>query len=420
MFVRNAQLALLAVALATPALTAQIPAPAQPPAVPEPQDPVPAPVLTPAERIDQLKKRKQQLQEEIEFTRKHISTASEQLVKKLQRGEPEFSIIDAGKPPTLAAATPRAITERRYASVGTAEQMTTDGTVHMIVANGQPITEADYEAVLGYLQSFSSAGTDAMRSQRALFDMIRIAAIAGEFVEAVPNIGVEPTLAALAAGEMTFAEAIAKHGSVQGADPEGALVVTRNSHLGASFERVAFTTPEGETSEPFRTTRGIAVVHVDKIVKGDEPQGDTVECHVLEFPYSKDAGKLQQASFKVNSSQIDILVRDEDVLELLPQMFKKPAPPPSPQERMQRQLLMLDEQLTKLKAQDDPSLAERIQAIEAQIETIKERLATMGDEAAADSDNGDKQEPSDKKEPGDKKEQVVPVKGGGVKQEGGK
>ena len=153
-----------------------------------------------------------------------------------------------------------------------------------------------------------------------------------------------------------MAAAAAEFGSVAGAKEDGAVQVTRNSILGPYFEYVAFSTPVGKMSRPFRTTNGYALIKVDSVEKGAQTGLDKVLCHVVQFAYSPDQKVMQQAQFKVNSGQVDIRVRDQAVLDLLPALFKPPVARATPLQQAQQQIKQIETLLKEL-GDTDPEKA---------------------------------------------------------------
>ncbi|MFK7739212.1 MAG: peptidylprolyl isomerase [Planctomycetota bacterium] len=415
-----APLALVAT-LSPSQLVAQTPNPLQP--LPG-QGPAPTPAapvkeMTPAEKIEMLKKQVASLKREIEYTNDRKQDAASRMAKKLTRAKPSFRAIDAGKPAN-ARPQPTAQPVRRFATLGSAEQMTVGDERFMILANGQGISQSQYDAVYSYLNTTNTSGTEAMRSQRALYDMIRIAAVAGEFTEQFEELGIDAKYAALMDGSKSIEQAARESGSVDGADESGAITITRNCTLGPSFERVAFTTKKGKMSGPIRTTNGVAVLRVDEFVKGAQPQLDKVECHVVEFKYAADAAVLQKALFNVNTGQIQLLVRDNKVMEMLPSMYRKPAPRPSARQQLTTQVSQLTAHLETLKkqaaegdvAQTDATIADQIKAVEKQLEMLKLRIQQLPAEAS-DTDKGAAGQAVRKLDTSKGNNALIPVKKGG-------
>ncbi len=395
MFLRLAMAAPLALAAALPAqLTPTTPVKPTTPVVPTQEVPTQEP--TPAERLEILKKEKERLHLEIKFATERVQQAKSLLSTKLQRGKPVFKSIDAGKPASAVPIAPPRV-QRKYARIGNAEEMNFGGNTMMIMVNDRAISQASYDGVMDYLRESGNTGTEELRAQRVLFDLIRVEAVASQFLENEGEIKLSENLALLEDGTKSMAAAAAEFGSVAGAKEDGAVQVTRNSILGPYFEYVAFSTPVGKMSRPFRTTNGYALIKVDSVEKGAQTGLDKVLCHVVQFAYSPDQKVMQQAQFKVNSGQVDIRVRDQAVLDLLPALFKPPVARATPLQQAQQQIKqietllkelgdtdpekakILNEQLGKMRlrakqleqAQDTPDADQLVPAVKGKLDTVK-------------------------------------------------
>lgn len=351
----------LALAAALPAqLTSPIPVKPTTPVVPT-QEP------TPAERLDMLNKEKARLQREIKFATERVQQAKGLLSSKLTRSKPVFKAIDAGKPASAIPIAPKQV-QRKFARIGTVDEMNYGGNSMMIMVQDRAISQTSFDSVMNYLREsgkqltkpanvLTEAGNrresgnwdnDSLRAQRVLFDLIRIEAVASQFIENEGEIELSENLQRLETGAKTFAAAATEYGTVAGAKPDGAVEVLRNSILGPYFEYVAFSTPVGKISRPFRTTNGYVVIKVDSVEKGAQTSLDKVKAHAVQFAYSADQKMMQKAQFKVNSGQIDVRVRDQQVLDMLPALFKPAAPRQTPMQQLKQQIVMVEEMLTKL------------------------------------------------------------------------
>lgn len=366
------------------ALAAALPAQLTQPTPVKPNTPVvPAQVQSPAERLDMLNKEKTRLQEEIKFATQRVQQAKSLLSLKLQRGMPVFKSIDAGKPASAIPIAPTKV-QRKFARIGTAEEMNFGGNMMMIMVNDRAISQASYDSVMNYLRESGTAGTDALRAQRVLFDLIRIEAVASQFIENEGEVQLSENLAPLEDGSKAFVAAAAEFGSVAGATADGAVVVSRNSILGPYFEYVAFSTPVGKMSRPFRTTNGYALVKVDSIEKGAQTGLDKVNAHVIQFAYSADQKVMQQAQFKVNSGQVDVRVRNQEVMDLLPALFKPAPVRVSPLLQMQQQITAVESQLKEL-GDSDPS---KSAALNGQLTKMRARVKQMMQQGSSDAMQG--------------------------------
>ena len=250
----------------------------------------------------------------------------------------------------------------------------------MVMVNDRAISQASYDGVMNYLRESGNKDTDALRAQRVLFELIRIEAIASNFIENEGEIHLSENLAPLEAGEKTFADVAAKFGTVDGAKKTGEIDISRNSILGPYFEYVAFSTPVGKISRPFRTVNGYALIKVKAIEKGANTALDKVNAQVVQFAYSANPKVMQSAQFKVNSGQIDLRVLDQKVLDLLPALFKPAPARVTPMQQLQQQIAAVRSQLKDLGDAD----AAKKQALEGQLMKLNARVAQLN-QAASDA-----------------------------------
>jgi len=161
--------------------------------------------------------------------------------------------------------------------------------------------------------------------------------------------------------------------------------VTPYSPFGPRFEQVAFSTEIGKRSRPFRTPEGIALLVVDGEVKGERPELDRRNCTVVQVAYSKDAEAMTKAQTMINQGQIDILVRDEQAMAVVPAMFKPQVAPvvaPSPVvdvEATKKQMAELSSQMTPLQGKTDEASVGQLRRLEAQYAELKASLSRAED-----------------------------------------
>lgn len=367
MFLRIAVVAPLALATILPAqLKPQAPVAEAPT---ETQAPV---EQSPEEKLAGLKKQKARLAREIAYASKRVEAANKLMSSKLRRAEPSFESIDAGKPVSAVPVAPKPV-QRRFARIGTAEEMNIGGNTAMVTVNGRGISQANFDRVMNYLREAPNgqAGTDAIRGQRVLFDMIQIEGIASQFIENEGEVKLSESLAKLESGELAFDAAVKQYGSVQGSKEGEAIWVTRNSTQGPQFESIAFSTPVGKIARPFRNAQGYVVLKAEKLEKGAQPQLDKVLVHAVQFAYSPDKAEMQRARYQVNSGQVDVLARDQAVLDMLPALFKPAPPRKSAQEMMKAQMVNVEKMLEEaLESGDD----ERVAALKKQLEAMRQRM----------------------------------------------
>lgn len=419
MFFRIAVVAPLALAAVLPAQLK----PATPPVLqgkPAAAAETPVKELTTAEQAAKLTKEKARLQTEIKYAAQRVQDAKQLLSVKMSRKKPDFKAIDAGKPASAVALAPKRA-ERKFARIGSKEEMNFAGQTVMIKVNDRAISQASYDGVMNYLREAATGGNEALLAQRVLFDMIRIEAIASQFIENEGEVKLAENQENIASGKMTVKQAAAQFGSVQGAT-DGTVIVTRNSIHGPYFEHIAYSTPVGKTSRAFRTMNGYAMLTVKSFEKGAKPQLDKVTADVVQFAYTADPQTMSTAQFQVNSGQTTVLVRDQMVLDLLPALFKPPAPRPAEHQQLITQLADLTKAY-KLTIESDP---EKAAALKAQIEAIRTKLRSMprtggevnkSSDAAPGSNAGKKGADAVKKIGGDaiKKAKVLPLQQNGGK-----
>lgn len=408
MFLRIAVVAPLALAAVLPAQLKPVPSPilqGKPVAV------APVKELTPAEQAAKLTKEKALLEKEIKYATQRVQNAKQLLVVKMSRKKPDFRSIDAGKPASAKPLAPKRV-QRKFARIGSKEEMDYAGQTVMVKVNDRAISQASYDGVMDYLRE-SATGNEALLAQRVLFDMIRIEAIASQFIENEGEVKLSENQEKIASGKMPLKQAARMFGSVQGAT-DGMVIVTRNSIHGPYFEHIAFSTPAGKISRPFRTMSGYAMLMVKEFEKGAKPQLDKVTAHVVQFAYTADPQTMSTAQFQINSGQTTVLVRDQEVLSLLPALFKPPAPRTTPRQLLTKQMSDLMKEY-KLALQSNPKKAA---ALNVQIEAIRAELtemyrATLDAQGTSDATGNDAV----------KKAKVVPVKKAKVvpvKKKGGK
>jgi len=371
MFLRIAVVAPLALAAVLPAqLKPGNPLPGNPTS-PVLQGPIKK--LTPAEEAAKLTNEKARLEKEIQYAKQRVKDAKSLLAAKMARKPPSFKSIDAGKPASAKPLAPQR-QPRKFATIGSKDKMEFGGNTMMIMVNDRGISQAAYDGVMNYLRESAGAGNvnESLLAQRALFDMIRIEAIASQFIENEGEVKHAENLEAIASRKLSVKDAAKQFGSVQGAK-EGVVTVTRNSIHGPYFEHIAFSTPNGKISRTFRTMNGYAILEPINFEKGAKPALDKVTANVVQFAYTADPQQMATAQFHVNSGQATVLVRDQKVFDTLPALFKPPAPRTSPRQMLTKQLTDLMRQHREL-AKTDPKKAA---ALQAQIEAIRTRLTEM-------------------------------------------
>jgi hypothetical protein len=343
------------------------------------------PQPTPAEVVRELNQQKAQLEREIEYARQRAQNATQILRQKLAGSTQSFRAIDAGTnaPPMPAAATPVPI-QRNLARVAPPEVCATVPQGTLMLVNGRPLAEPQFKQVTDYLATVPMLGDETVRAQRTLFDLIRLTAILGTFEDTDSEAQLGDVLAELQSGR-TLAELAQRHGSVPTASPAGRVEVTRNSVLGPLFETIAFTTPVGTMTNPFPCTTGYVILEVVEIQKGASPELDKAICTAVQVPYA-DAETQQKVVQKVTSGQVEVLVRDESLIPLLPAMFR-PAPPPQPVPAkfqiaaLEEGLSLLQDEIKALEARNNEADADQLKALREQEAEGLKRLEELKKQA---------------------------------------
>jgi hypothetical protein len=302
-----------------------VPVPAAPPATQPPaaQDPD-NPQNSPQAQLERLQKEQERLQKEIAYAKGRNQSAKGMLREKFAAKKPTWRAIDAGvnTPPPMPvtnAAPPKP------ARVATAEQLEAQPEGTLMIVNGRPVPQASFTQLMAYLGSSPAGGDENMRTQMALFELVRLEAVAS-MVEENEALEKAAEVAAQLEGGAKIGDLVKSMAVVPGSSPEGRFEVTRGSIFGPVFEMNAFNTEPGKRTRPFRTAHGIALLQVDSREKGASPELDKVIGTAVMAAYSATPEELQKAQMAVNSMQIDVLVRDQKTFDSLPQMWK-PAPP---------------------------------------------------------------------------------------------
>lgn len=369
------------------------PAPAAPAAAAPAQDPDKK-VQSPEEILKELNGEKERLAREIAYVQERARGLKTMLADKLGQKPREWKSIDAGT--NAPAFTPMVPTTPKYARVATPEEMGGRGNDTLLVVNGAAITQRMLDELTTYLAGSAASGDESMRTQRALFELIKIEGIGAAFEQNEAAERVSELVTQLEGGK-TIAELAPAVGVVRGSSPEGKLEVTRNSMFGPRLEQVAFATEPGKRARPFRHTEGVVILKVESFAKGATPEQDKVVASALLVPYTPDPQVLTKAMTAVNTAQVDILVRDEMVLAKLPQMFRKPAPmaAPAPGDaaRLQQELEQLGRDIATLQQQGGDEAQAKLKVLNQRHAELKEQLraamtgAADGDGTTTSPDN---------------------------------
>lgn len=362
---------------AAPAASAAPDATAQKPVAQDPDKPT----QKPADVISELTREKDRLQAEIEYAKNRAKNANAMLSQKLGRRGQSFKAIDAG----TSVAAPIAAPATKKARLMEAKEVESQPADVMLLVDNQPIKQAQFDELMAYLATSPVAGDDATRAQRVLFDLVRTAAV----VAAFPENGAAGQVGDLV-GQMQSGKPIADLakavGTVQGAKEDGSVEITRNSYLGTKVEQVAFTAKAGEPSRPFATPQGLLILQVDSLEKGASPELDKVKAHALLVPWQADPAALQKAQVAAVQGQVDIVVRSQQVMDLLPALWKH-SPAPVQQftgdtldnelAAMKDTMVQLQQAIDKAKADGTPEGQQKAEALQKQLGDVMRAIDEM-------------------------------------------
>ncbi len=383
------------------------PAPAPAPA-PEakPQDPD-RPQPTPAQVAEELTKERDRLAREIAYAKDRAKNAKAMLAAQLKPHDRSFRAIDAG---VMAAPVPPPIAQQlqpRNARLGSPDEFNDQPADTILLVNGRPVSRGAYDQLMEVGKASGTPGEQTHRAASVLFELIQIEGVASAFQdnEAIERIG--EIEAQLDAGK-AIGELAKDVGVVPGSGPDGRFDTTRNSMFGARFAQAAFATEAGKRARPFRNAHGLVVLHVEKVTKGATPELDSVSGTAIQVPYTSDPGALQKAQQAVSMAQIDIVVRDKEIFEALPQMFRRDSAPmmmPAPVQgrdvsQLQAELVRLNAEMEQLRGKEDDASKAQRQVLEQQYAATKRQLrATEATGAGMPTDGDTKKEEPKKTEP---------------------
>ncbi|MBL8723228.1 MAG: peptidylprolyl isomerase [Planctomycetes bacterium] len=351
------------------------------PAAQDPEKAGPKPV----DVIGELQREKERLQKEIEFAQNRAKLAGPSLAAKLGKRGQTFAAIDAGvNMPAPTAAAPM----MRKARVMTAEELGQHGQDVQATVNGLPVLAGQLNPLLEYLRSSPVSGDDTQRAQRVWFDVIRTQAMVASFPENEAGARIADAYAELEQGK-PVAEVVKNFGTVQGAQPDGSVEITRNSFLGTQFEQLAFTLKPGARSRPFYTAQGAAILVVDSVEKGQSPELDKVKAHAVQVAWQTDPATLQRAMTAATTGQVEVLVRDAKVLAQLPPLYQPMAPQPVQDNGLPTlidTLSQLDALIAKLKATDSEDAKAQLEQVQKQRAELQKAIDDMRAQQETDAD----------------------------------
>lgn len=351
-----------------PAPTGQAPATTQDPDKPVPQ---------PADILGELTREKERLQQEIDYAKTRAKGAKAMLADKLGRRGQSFHSIDAGT--NIVAPTAPVMRKARLLTQPELDNQPDD---LLMIVNGQAVRRGAFDELMSYLSTSPSSGDDSQRAQRVLFELIRTQAVVAAFPENGADGQVGDVLGQIESGKpiQDFAKSV---GTVQGAQEDGSVEITRNTFLGVKIEQVAFTLEDGKRSRPFRTPGGIVILQKDSMEKGASPELDKVKAHIVQVPWQADPVSLQKAQAAAATGQVEVLVREQAVLDALPGLYK-PTPVAPMQDSAGQELVMMQRTLAKIEetiaqTQDaaSPDSKSQLEQLIRQRDQLKAAIAEM-------------------------------------------
>ena len=294
------------------------------PAAEKPQDPD-RPHPKAEDTLADLEREKARLTKEIAFVRERAAMTTALLREKFGTRQLQTRAIDAGLSAT-ATMTPTAVTTVKRARLLTDQEKQALAADVLMTVDGHPVSQAAFDALMTYLKTFPSSGDEATRAQRAMHELIRIESMTAALAESTKLAEKEVAEAVQKLkGGQPFAEVAKVYSRGPGAQPEGKITVSRFCALGFSVEAAAFLGKEGEMPPPIRSLNGFVMLQIDKQLKGETPDADQVEVHVIQVPYHSDPNEVDQARQRANIGKVDIAVRDAKVYETLP-AYLRPLP----------------------------------------------------------------------------------------------
>lgn len=287
-----------------------------------------APPRSPQEQLDELKREIERLKSEIEFVHARTALGVAPLKERLQQRQFSPRAIDAGKNSAVAVPVAQPIKPQTARRMSTEEQAKYPAEVALVV-QGRMVLGKELEALVAYLKTLPGAGgsDEAALKMRASQERIRIEAVMAAFEESRAEAEGQVLAAKKELEEgKAFGEVQNRYGRGPNLAEEGKVQITRYSPFGLEVEAAAFSGTEGQVAGPLRGLTGYVLLHVDKIKKGDQDAGDLVEARLLLVPYHGDPAEMDKVRSEASMGQVDLLVRDDAAMEMLPPNFRPMTP----------------------------------------------------------------------------------------------
>lgn len=356
----------------------------------------------PAKEAADLQAEKLRLQKEIEFAKRRVGGIKDLLKNNLGRREQTYRAIDAGAtvvaPPAAPPMAPR------QARLMLDDERSNHPADVMLLVNGSPIRQGQFDQLMDYQNLLPGDDSAKMvRGQQAVADLIRIETMATAYSETEAEVKVAEAVSELQNGKKV-ADLVKTYATLRGAAEDGRIEVTRHSMHGVRLEQIAFTTPAGTASKPFRHHAGYVILHVDSVEKGATPELDKVVAHALQVSYDSPEGIAKMEGL-LASGQVEIVTRDKQVMELLPPNFRdqdevRAAARPNQLQMFEKMVAQIEEQMEKLRASDTADDKAMLANLEQRHQQMKERLEKLRAEAAANpATPADKKAEAPKTEP---------------------
>lgn len=363
----------------TATAVAQVPGATKPPT----QAPAPAvaqeperPAPTAAEQVETLGREKARLEREIEFARARVAAARSSLATKFKPQERTWREVDAGTLTQTNTAAVAAQARPQAARVASKPELDSLGTDGMVLVNGAVIRRPVFDSVMSYLRTVPNSGTDEQRAPRILMELIRTEVACTAFQDSEALVVAGQVVQRMANGS-TPAEMARMYGVIPGSTPDGRLEMTRNSAMGPVLEQAAFTTDVGQSTTPIRTPMGAVVMKIAAFEKGASPELDKVQVDAILVPYTQDTFALQKVLETAMAGQVQLVGRDQAVVDMLPPLFRPAGARAKPVDvdTLKRTMARLEAERTRLegalKEKPDESLQKQLQSIVGQIEKLQ-------------------------------------------------
>ncbi|MEY4673887.1 MAG: PPIC-type domain [Planctomycetota bacterium] len=307
---------------------------------------------SPMAKLSQLEQEKARLEQELRFLQERTKQGamSRMLQDKIANRKLELRAIDAGSTPSAAPAAVQNLAptgmEPKVARVAGPDEVGSMPADVLMTINGRSVTSKDLAELVEYQKAFAASGNDELRNARAVVELLRIETAHAKFAESAEKAleAAQQALKMLDGGK-PFGDVAKQFSKMPGADNGGELGwVTRNSYHGLAIERMGFTTKVGTHSGIFRSPLGYTILQVGKFEKGEHaPQvsevpeegsedqkaankdprdRDKLQAKIILIPYGNDLAEVRNTQNDVAMGNLDIVVRNDEVMAMLPAMFR--------------------------------------------------------------------------------------------------